>query len=55
MSASMVSHLAVTDTVDHLVVFTVVGVCHEAQALQRNKEEGGHFIVEERPVGQHIS
>lgn len=26
-------HLAVTDAVDHLVIFAVEGVCQEAQAL----------------------
>lgn len=31
-------HLAVTDTVHHLVVFTVEGVCQEAQALQENSD-----------------
>lgn len=35
----IIFHLAVTDTVDHLVIFTVESVCQEAQALQHNKDE----------------
>lgn len=31
-------YLAVTDTVDHLVVFTVESMRQEAQALQHNKD-----------------
>lgn len=32
-------HLAVTDTVAHLIVFTVEGVSQEAQALQQKSKE----------------
>lgn len=42
-----ITHLAVTDTVDHLVIFTVEGVCQEAQALQGNKDESDLLAVEE--------
>lgn len=35
----IICYLAVTDTVDHLVIFTVESVCQEAQALQHNKDE----------------
>lgn len=32
------AHLAVADAVDHLVEFTVEGVCQEAQALQHSTD-----------------
>lgn len=43
----VISHLAVTDAVDHLVIFTVEGVCQEAQALQENKDVIGPSTAEE--------
>lgn len=45
MCDTTITHLAVTNTVDHLVVFTVEGMCHEAQALQ--ERETGQFIAQE--------
>lgn len=43
----VITHLAVTDAVDHLVIFTVESVCQEAQALQENKDVIGPFTAEE--------
>lgn len=37
LKKSAVSHLAVTDAVDNLVVFTIKGVCQEAKALQKKR------------------
>lgn len=55
---SFVTHLAVTDTVDHLVIFTVEGVCEEAQALQENKYETaqsrrGEKATRQQTLNQH--
>lgn len=39
------AHLTVADAVDHLVVFTVEGVCQEAQALQQNTDATDQFAA----------
>lgn len=46
------THLAVTDAVDHLVIFTVEGVCQEAQALKENTDETDLFTTQESPVDE---
>lgn len=33
-----ITYLAVTDAIDHLVIFTVEGVCHEAEALKESTD-----------------
>lgn len=43
------AHLTVADAVDHLVIFTVEGVCQEAQALQQNRDGTNQFTAGGQP------